>query len=81
MQQKLGMFHGQVRVTHLFMLRLRIVVVQNNYNGLMVLFDSDNYNFEGTPGLSKNMLRKAPNSKKTCYLLQTNLKIPYFMCD
>jgi hypothetical protein len=27
------------------------------------------------------MLRKAPRRQKTCYLLQTNLKVPYFMCD
>jgi hypothetical protein len=27
------------------------------------------------------MLRKAPNRQNTCYLLQTNLKIPFFMCD
>jgi hypothetical protein len=27
------------------------------------------------------MLRKAPNGQKTCYLLQTNLKIPPFICD
>ena len=33
------------------------------------------------PGLTETMLRKAPNGQKTGYLLQTNLKIPYLMCD
>jgi hypothetical protein len=27
------------------------------------------------------MRRKAPNGQKICYLLQTNLKIPPFMCN
>jgi hypothetical protein len=61
--------------------RVRSVIVQNNYNGLMGLIDSDNWFFEDTPGLSETMLRKAPNSQKTCYLLQTNSKIHPFMCD
>ncbi len=63
------------------MLRVRIVIVQNNYNGLMGLFDSDSWIFEGIPGLSETILRKAPNGQKTCNLLQTNSKIPPFMCD
>ena len=63
------------------MLRVRIVIVQNNYDGLKGLFNSDNWFFEGTPRLSENMLRKAPNGQKTCYLLQTNSKIPPFMCE
>ncbi len=46
------------------------------------LFDSDDWFFEeGHPGLSETMFRKSPNGQKTCYLLQTNSKIPYFMCD
>jgi hypothetical protein len=63
------------------MLRVRIVIFQNNYNGLTGLFDTDNLIFEGTPGLSETMLRKAPNSRKKRYLIQTYWKIPYFMCD
>jgi hypothetical protein len=64
------------------MIRVRIVIVQNNYNGLKGLFDSDNWIFvEDNPGLSETMLRKAPNGQKACYLLQTNSKILYFMCD
>jgi hypothetical protein len=59
------------------MLRVRIVIVQNNYNVLTGLFDSDNWIFEeGHPGLSETMLRKAPNCQITCYLHQTNSKIP-----
>jgi hypothetical protein len=66
------------------MLKVRIVIVQNNYYGLTGSFESDNWIFEGTSGRSERletMLRKAPNRQKTCYLLQTNSNIPYFMCD
>ncbi len=62
-------------------LRVRIVIVQNNYDGLMGWFDSDNWFFEGTQGLSETTLRKSPNGQQTCYLLQTNSKIPPFICD
>jgi hypothetical protein len=45
-------------------LRVRIVIVQNNYNGLKGLFDSDNWIFEEDhPGLTETMLRKAPNGQ------------------
>ncbi len=47
----------------------------------MGLFDSDSWIFEGTPGLSETIFKKAPNGQITCYLLQTILKIPPFMCD
>ncbi len=68
-----GSWPGEVHALVLSkMLRLRIVIVQNDYNGLTSLFDSDDWIFEGPPGLSKTMLRKAPNGQKTCYLLQTN---------
>jgi hypothetical protein len=64
------------------MLRVRIVIVQNNYNGFKGWFDSDNWIFEEVhPGLTETMSRKAPNRQKTCSLLQTNSKIPYFMFD
>jgi hypothetical protein len=33
------------------MLKVRIVIVQNIYYGLKGSFDSDNWIFEGTPGL------------------------------
>jgi hypothetical protein len=46
------------------MLKVRIVIVQNNYFGLMDLSNSDNWIFEGTPGLSETMLRKEPMVKK-----------------
>ncbi len=63
-------------------LRVRIVIVQNKHNGLKGWFDSDNWIFEEDyQGLSETMRRKAPNGQKTYYLLQTNSKIPYFMCD
>jgi len=66
------------------MLIVRIVIVQNNYDGLAHSFDSDNWFFEdtlGTSGLSETMRRNAPNGQKKCYLLQTNSKIPPFMCE
>ncbi len=48
----------------------------------MCLFDSDNWIFERDHlGLLETMLRKEPNGQKICYLLQTNSKIPYLMCD
>ncbi len=47
------------------MLRVRIVIVQNNHDGMMGSFDSDNWIFEGTPGLSETKLRKAHNGQKT----------------
>jgi hypothetical protein len=37
------------------MLRVRIVIVQNNYNGLIGVFDSDDWIFEGIQGLSETM--------------------------
>ncbi len=80
-----GSWPGEVHALVLSkILRVRTVIVQNNYNGLMESFDSDNWIFDGAPGtscLSETMRRKAPKGQKTCYLLQTNLKIPYFMCD
>ncbi len=77
-----GSWPGKVQALVLSkMLKMRIVIVQNIYDGLKRLFDSDNWIFEGTPGLLETALRKVPNSQKTCYLLQTNSKIPYFMCD
>jgi hypothetical protein len=47
------------------MLRVRIVIVQNNYNGLKGWFDSDNWIFDKAhPGLTETMLKKAPNGHK-----------------
>jgi hypothetical protein len=80
-----GSWPGEVHALVLSkILKVRIVIVQNNYDGLVHSFDSDNWYFEGTPGttgLSETMRRKAPDGQKTCYLLQTNSKIPPFMCD
>ena len=46
------------------MLRVRIAIVQNNYNGLKDWFDSDNWIFEEDhPGLSETMRRKAPKGQ------------------
>jgi hypothetical protein len=53
---------------------VRIVIVQNNYYGLKGLFDSDNWIFEGHPGLSEIMLRKAPNGQKNMLLPSNKFK-------
>jgi hypothetical protein len=60
-----GSWPGKVHALVLSkMLRVRIVIVQINYNGLKSWFDSDNWIFEEDhPGLSETMRRKAPKGQ------------------
>jgi hypothetical protein len=70
-----GEAHALV-LSKMLRVRIAIVIVQNNYNGLKDWFDSDNWIFEEDhPGLTETMLRKEPNRQKTCFLLQTNSMI------
>jgi hypothetical protein len=57
------------------MLRVRIVIAQNNYNGLKGWFDSDDWFFEAIhPGLTETIQKKSTRRSKNVLLTSNKFK-------